>query len=342
MNSGLYRWWFGVILVVISATGAAELASVTVQKQAVPQQRLFDGVIEAVNQSTVSAQTSGRVTEINFDVDDVVPKGAVILRIRDTEQRSRSQQSQAGLNEAEARYKEAEAEHSRIKEIYAQRLVAKSDLDRAEAAFNAAKARLEQAKARVRETQEQQGYTVIRAPYSGVLTKRFVELGESVTAGQPLVAGMSLEQLRAAVSVPQSFVKAMRAHGKATVELPGGERVNATSMRIFPYADENSHAVNVRVNLPVGDFGIYPGMFVKVGFVTGEQEGLLIPAVVVVHRSELTAVYVVNKDGRVSFRQLRLGEVSGDQVEVLAGLESGEKVARDPIAAGIALKQQAR
>jgi len=331
-----------VVIVCASAATGAELATVMAQKQSMPQERLFDGVIEAVNQSTVSAQTSGRIVEINFDVDDVVPKGVVILRIRDTEQRSRVQQSQAALSEAEARYKETEAEYKRIQGIYEQRLVARSDLDRAEAAFNSAKARLDQAKARLAETQEQRGYTVIRAPYSGVVTKRFVELGESVNAGQPLMSGMSLEQLRATVNIPQSFVKPVREHAKATVELSDGRRLEAASMRIFPYADESSHAVNVRVNLPDGDHGIYPGMFVKVGFVTGEVETITVPVEAVVHRSELTALYVVNPDGHISFRQVRLGRVSGDQVEVLAGLESGEKVARDPIAAGIALKQQGR
>jgi RND family efflux transporter MFP subunit len=337
------RWLIGVAAFAWAGVApGAELASITVQKQRLPQERLFDGVIEAVNQSTVSAQTSGRVTEINYDVDDIVPKGAVILRIRDSEQRSRVQQSRAGLSEAEARYKEAEADYNRIKGIYEQRLIARADMDRAEAAFTAAKARLDQAQARVSESQEQQGYTVIRAPFSGVVTKRFVELGEGVNPGQPLMAGMSLEQLRASVTVPQSFVKAMREHGKASVELADGQRLEATAMRIFPYADESSHAVNVRVNLPAGDHGIYPGMFVKVGFVTGVSEAIQVPAASVAHRSELTAVYVVNGDGRISFRQVRLGRVSGDQVEVLAGLESGERVARDPIAAGIALKQQGR
>lgn len=312
----------------------------TVEKELQPRERVFDGVIEAVNKSTVSAQTSGRVAEINFDVDDIVPKGAVILRIRDTEQRSRSQQAEAGLSEAQARFKEAEAEYGRIKGIYEQRLIAKADLDRAEAAFNAAKARLEQARGRVAETQEQRGYTVIRAPYSGVVTKRFVQMGESVSPGQPLMEGMSLEQLRVVVSVPQSFVKGMRAHGKAAVELPDGQRVEAASMRIFPYADESSHAVTVRVNLPEADYGVYPGMFVKAAFVTGERETLQVPQAAVAHRSELNALYVVNPDGRISFRQVRLGRISGDKVEVLAGLDSGEKVALDPIAAGIALKKQ--
>ena len=337
------QWLIGLAVIAWAGVASgAELASITVQKQKQLQERFFDGVIEAVNQSTVSAQTSGRVTEINFDVDDIVPKGAVILRLRGTEQRSRTQQSQAALSEAEARFKEVVSEHKRITDIYAQRLVAKAEMDRAEAALSAAKARLDQAQAKVGETQEQQGYTVIRAPYSGILTKRFVELGESVNVGQPLMTGMSLEKLRATVTIPQSFVKAVRDNGTATVELADGRRLAATSMRVFPYADESSHAFSVRVNLPEGDFGIYPGMFVKVAFVTGESESIQVSTASIVQRSELTALYTIAADGRVGFRQVRLGRVSGDQVEVLAGLESGEKVALDPIAAGIALKQQAR
>lgn len=337
------RWLIGVAAIAWAGVAPGEeLATVTVQTQTVPQERLFDGVIEAINESTVSAQTSGRVAELNYDVNDMVPKGAVILRIRDTEQRSRVDQAKAGIKEAQARYGEAEVEYGRVKGIYQQKLISKSELDRAKAAFNAAKARLDQAKARLAETEEQRGYTVIRAPFSGIVTKRFVELGESVSPGKPLMAGMSLEQLRATVSVPQSFVKALRDHAKATVEIPGGEQLAAASMRIFPYADASSHDVTVRVNLPEGDHGIYPGMFVKVDFVTGNGEGLLVPAAAVVHRSELTALYVVNPDGHISFRQVRLGDASGDRIEVLAGLESGEKVAVDPIAAGIALKQQGR
>jgi RND family efflux transporter MFP subunit len=321
---------------------AADLAVATAQAQTIQQERVFDAVIEAVHQSTVSAQIVGRVVEINYDVDDFVPKGSVILRFRDSEQRARLEQAQASLQETQARLKEAQDEYSRVKDIYAKKLVAKAELDKAEAGLKAARARVEAAAARLAEGQEQLDHTVIKAPFAGVVTQRHVELGETVGVGQPLMTGFSFEHLRATTQIPQAFVTAVREHGEARISLPDGKRVAAESLRVFPFADEQSHAFNVRVNLPQGDHGVYPGMFVKVAFVTGDAERVLIPAVAVVKRSELTGVYVVDAAGTVSLRQLRIGARHDEQVDVLAGLEVGEQVALDPIAAGIALKQQQR
>ena len=319
---------------------AAELAVVSATLQPSKQERVFDAVIEAVHQSTVSAQLVGRVVEINYDVDDFVPKDSVILRFRDSEQRARLQQAKAGLEEAKARLKEANDEYARVKDIYAKKLVAKAELDKAEAGQKAARARLEAAEAKLAEAQEQLGHTVIKAPFAGIVTARHVELGETVGVGQALMTGFSFEHLRATTQIPQAFVNAVREHGQARVIVKEGVSVGAESLRVFPLADESSHAFNVRVNLPQGDHGVYPGMFVKAAFVTGEVERLLVPAVAVVSRSELTGVYVVAEDGRISLRQIRIGRRIGDQVEVLAGLDAGEQVATDPIAAGIELKQQ--
>jgi hypothetical protein len=82
-------------------------------------------------------------------------------------------------------------------------------------------------------------------------------------------------------------------------------------------------------------------MFVKVGFVTGEAQRLMVPRSAVVERSEMRAVYVVAPDGRVSLRQVRLGHLRGDRIEILAGLAAGELVALDPAAAGIQARQAA-
>lgn len=334
-------WLIGIAFLCSNqSVWAADLAVVTVQARTTQQERVFDAVIEAVHQSTVSAQIVGRVVEINYDVDDFVPKGSVILRFRDSEQRARVEQAQASLQEAKARLTEAQDEYSRVKDIYAKKLVAKAELDKAEAGLKAARARVEAAEARLAEAREQLDHTVIKAPFAGVVTARHVELGETVGVGQPLMAGFSFEHLRATTQIPQAFVGAVREHGRARVVLPGGDSVAAGSLRVFPFADEQSHAFNVRVNLPQGDHGVYPGMFVKVAFVTGVEERLLVPAGAVVKRSELTGVYVLGADGRLSLRQVRIGARHGDQVEVLAGLEAGEQVALDPIAAGIALKQQ--
>jgi hypothetical protein len=82
-------------------------------------------------------------------------------------------------------------------------------------------------------------------------------------------------------------------------------------------------------------------MFVKVGLVTGAADLLLVPRSAVVERSEMRAVYVVAPDGRVSLRQVRLGRTRGDQIEVLAGIVAGERIALDPSAAANRARQQA-
>jgi len=337
----LKYWLIGIAFLGLNqAALATELKLITAQQQLSKQERLFDAVIEAVHQSTMSSQLVGRVVEINYDVDDFVPKGSVILRFRDTEQQARLDQARAGLGEAKARRKEADDEYQRVKDIYAKKLVAQSELDRAAAAQKAARARLDAAEAKMAEAKEQLDHTVIKAPFSGYVTQRHVEVGETVGVGQPLMSGFSYEHLRATAQIPQAFVDSVRQHGKARVILKDDQSVDAESLRVFPYADEQGHSFRVRVNLPQADYGVYPGMFVKVAFITGEVERLLIPVVAVVKRSELTGVYVVAEDGRISLRQIRLGRRIGEQMEVLAGLTAGEKVAVDPIAAGIELKQQ--
>ncbi len=338
---GMTKNWLAGAFLMLSATlvGATGLSSAVVTEQESDQERIFDGVIEAVHQSTMSAQMLGRVVEINYDVDDFVPKGAVIIRFRDAEPRARLDQAKAGLLEAEARFTEARDELARVEDLYAKKLLSRAGLDKAQAGKKAAAARVEAAQARFDEAKEQLAYTEVRAPFAGIVTERHVELGETVSVGQPLMSGFSYEHLRATVHIPQAFVVAVREQAIANIMLSDDRRVVAESVQVFPYADPETHAFQVRVALPEGDHGVYPGMFVKVAFVVGEAKRLLLPVAAVVHRSELTGVYVLD-EGRVKLRQIRVGRRSGEYLEVLAGLESGERIALDPIAAGIELKQQ--
>ena len=109
-------------------------------------------------------------------------------------------------------------------------------------------------------------------------------------------------------------------------------------MTIFPFADPQNHSFRVRVNLPEMDANILPGMLVKVSFVIDQSERLTIPAQALVRRSEVIGVYVVDADAKVSFRQVRTGHATREAIEITAGLEAGEMVAIDPVAAGIQLK----
>lgn len=314
-----------------------ELATLSIQPEAAVRERVWDGVVEAVNQATLSAQTSGRVIELPFDVDDYVPAGAVVVRFTDVEQQAARRQAEAALRAAEAAAREAEAEYTRIAEIYARRLVAKAQLDQATARRDAARAALEAAQANLRSAIEQADYTVIRSPYSGIVTARHVQVGETVRPGQPLISGLSLGALRVQVEVPQSDVAVIRERRRAAVLLAGeGRRVEAREVVVFPYADPATHTFKVRVELPEVETGLHPGMIVKVAFDIGEAERLLLPVSALVRRSEVAGAYVHTGETLV-LRQLRLGHRFGDRVEVLAGLRPGERVASDPVTARAAL-----
>lgn len=306
-------------------------------------EQIWDGVVEAVNQATVSAQTSGRVIELPFDVNDTVPEGAVIVRFTDVEQKSARSRAQAQITSAQASYDEAEAAYKRIADVYARKLVAKAQLDQERARRDAAKAALIAAQAQSREIGQQMDYTVVRAPYTGIVTERHVQIGESVQPGQALMSGVSLKDLRVSVQVPQGAIGPVRDMQEAVVILggDGGIRIAASKVTVFPYADPATHSFTVRLDLPGENTGLYPGMTVKVAFATGEARRLALPASALLERGELQSVYVVDGNA-VSLRQVRTGRSIGGRVEILAGLNIGERYATDPAQAAAWLIRQRR
>ena len=330
-------------LLALPAVVAADVPfqTATVERQTLMQERILDGRVEAVQRSTISAQTSGRVLEVLYDVDDFVEQGAVVVQLSDSEQQARVRAAEGSLSEARARHQEATAEFERIEAIFADQLVSQAEFDRARAARDSARARLESAQASLAEAREQLGYTTIVAPYPGIVTERHVEVGESVSPGAPLLTGISLEQLRVSINVPQRLVDSLRRHREAHVVLDTGERIAAESLTIFPFADPATNTFQVRVNLPELEetVGLFPGMFVKTAIKLGEDRRLVVPSEAVIFRSEVVAAYVVDPDGRIGFRQIRVGRELPEGFEVLAGLREGERVALDPVHAGIFLQE---
>ncbi|MEJ2591737.1 MAG: efflux RND transporter periplasmic adaptor subunit [Candidatus Thiodiazotropha sp.] len=318
-----------------------DLETATASKRETAREFWVDGVVEAINQTTLSAQTGGQVEEILFDVDDYVEAGQVVIRLKDTEQQAGLNKAKADLKEAVARLREAEDNYKRTKDLFGRKLASKSQLDTATATLKSARARKDAANAGLAKATEQLEYTRIKAPYSGIVTQRFIEVGETASPGQKLMSGISLDQLRVTVDMPQSLIPVIREQHKARVLLPTGESIEGVDLTIFPFADQASSTFKVRVILPRGVKGLFPGMYVKTGFVTGTKQELLIPRAAVVYRSEVTAVYVVDKAGRIHFRQIRTGHLTGDgMISVIAGLSPGEQVATDPVAAASRLKQQ--
>lgn len=342
---GLATVTAALLLTTNAAARSAELpfATAAVASRDIVRERVLDGTVEAVNQSTVSAQIAGRIAVIYYDVNDYVPKGSVILRFRDAEQRAQVAKAEADLREAVARLAEAEMTLQRVEKLHVTKLISKADLDRARANRDASQSRQQAAEAVLEQAREQLAYTVVRAPYGGIVTARHVEVGESAIPGKPLMTGFSLEQLRVRVDVPQQMVEQIRSIGKARVMLPSGapaESVPAQGITVFPYANKESNTFAVRVRLPDKVEHLFPGMLVKVAFQIGRRTSLAIPAKALVYRSEVTGVYVIKADGTVALRQIRPGREADDgMIEILAGLSEGERIALDPIRAGVYLKE---
>ena len=214
-------------------------------------------------------------------------------------------------------------------------------MDSAETVLDAARAARDAAEAAVVQAEEQLAYTRVRAPYSGLVTERHIQVGELASAGQPLISGISLQQLRVNVDVPQSLITALRKHRQAVIESGDGRRIESVKMTISPLVQQPSNSFRVRLQLPEGLDDLFPGMLVKSIFTIGSERQLMIPQHAVVYRSEVTGVYVIGDDGRVRLRHVRTGRTHADgSIVVLAGLAAGERVALDPVAAGTLLKQQ--
>ncbi len=307
------------------------------------REQVWDGVVQAVAETTIAAQTNARVMALPFDVGDRVTKGDVLVRFSDVEQKSAQRGAAAAVAAARAESRDAQANWARTQAIFARGLIARAQLDAATARRDSAAANLRAAEAGLSSAGQRADYTVVRAPFDGVVTRRFVNVGEAVQSGpptpQPLIALASLDALRVDAVVPQSAVDAIRKLHTASV-LPGvgdAGRIAAQKVMVFPYADPASHSFQVRVELPPRTPGLYPGMTVKVAFAVGQARRLLVPVAALVQRGEMSGVYVVDAQHAVMLQQVRLGHRYGNRVEVLAGLAANERIARDPDAAALYL-----
>jgi RND family efflux transporter MFP subunit len=320
------------------AAPAAQLAAAVVEAREVDLAYSAEAVVEAVRQSTVAAQISGRVVEVRFDVGDTVKKGEVIVRIDERAASQAVAASTAQVQEAQAALANARSQYERSKQLAAQKFISPAGLEKAETDYKAAQARVSSIVAGAGQASTERSFATIVAPYGGVVSARHVEVGEMATPGKPLMTGFDPSSLRVVANLPQAQLPAIQAANRAWVEIPAlGKRIEAKQITVVPSADPRTHTTRVRLDLPADVGGIYPGVFARAHFATGRATRLLVPRAAVFQRSEVTAVYVIDAKGRPQLRQVRLGAAGDAQgVEVLSGLMPGERVALEPVKAGIA------
>ena len=321
-----------------AAKAAPALAAAPAELRDVDLTFSAEATVEAVRQSTVSAQIAGRIVDIRFDVGDRVQKGDVLVRIDERAATQAQAASEAQVRAAEATLANARATYERQRELFAQKFVSQAALDRAQSDFKSAESQMKAMLAGAGQAATERSFATVAAPYSGIVAARHVQLGEMAAPGKPLMTGFDPSTLRVVATVASAQVPAIQAGARARIEIPAAQRwVEAKAITVVPSADPRTHSTQVRIDLPEDVRGIYPGVFARVHFAVGRAPRLMVPREAVVRRSELTAVYVVAEGGAPQLRQVRLGTVADERgVEVLAGVRSGERVALDPVAAGMA------
>jgi RND family efflux transporter MFP subunit len=302
-----------------------------------------EAMVEAGRESTLAAQVAGRILALNVDAGDAVKQGQLLARIDDSEARNSIAGNQAQVAQAEANLVNAKASYERTKQLVARKFVSASALDKAQADYYAAQAQVAAAQADVAQSSTTRGFASIAAPFGGLVSARLAQVGEMASLGRPLLTMFDPATLRVVANIPQENLDEVRKAGRASIEFPAlGKWIESALITVLPAADNKTHITQVRIELPKNSAEIYPGMFARAHFATGQAKKTLVPVAAIVRRSEVTGVYVVAGE-RVQFRQIRLGEESpGGMVEVLAGLDAGQRIAVEPVKAGIFLKQQAK
>ncbi|MCF6288300.1 MAG: efflux RND transporter periplasmic adaptor subunit [Proteobacteria bacterium] len=291
--------------------------------------RWFNGEVEAVNKATVSAQTTGRVAKINYDVDDFVAQDSILVALTNTEQTAHLQQAKANAKAARIAFDQAQTDYLRVQDIFAKKLLAKSKLDEAQSQRDTLKAQLAAANSAVVSANKQFEYTIIRAPYDGIVTNRYVELGETVNIGTPIMEGLSLKQLRIITYIPEKIINQVNSNSHTKI-LNNGKEISAQNIVIFPYADKVTRTFKTRIDVNADEFNLFPGMTVKVAFKIGSKKLLMIPYSAIINRGELTLVYVKYGEDKI-LRHVKTGRKYADEISIIAGLSAGEDVLTNPL-----------
>jgi RND family efflux transporter MFP subunit len=319
------------------------------------------GYVTARREATVSAQMTGKVTEVLFDEGDRVKEGQVIARLDDTAQRAALAQAQAQLQSARALLTEDEAQlaqnvrdRARNEDLVKRSLVSQQALEQARtqvdtqtALVESQRRQIELAEANVRSAQVQLDYCTVRAPFSGVVIAKAAQVGEIVS---PLSAGggftrtgigtlVDMDSLEIEVDVNEAYINRVEPGQpvESVLNAYPDWRIPSHVIAIIPTADRSKATVKVRIGFDVKDARIVPDMGVRVSFeekaaagAAAQQRprGVLVPAGALRKDGSEDVVYVL-KDRHAQRRAVTLGAASGDSRVVLGGLSPGESVIVD-------------
>jgi RND family efflux transporter MFP subunit len=319
---------------------ADTLQTVVVAQSNAEQAISAEGAIEAVKSSLLAPQVAGSITAFNVKAGDQVKAGQVLARIDTRIANQQAAANQAQVTAARAQLSAARQEYERKKRLYDKQYISQAALERAESDYKTAEAQTKAELAQTGVANVQSGLHTVTAPYAGIVADVMAEQGDMAMPGKPLLTLYDPKEMRAVVNVPQSQIASIKSGAAIKVMIPAASEaersLTVAKITILPTADVVSNSVKVRLSLPQQLISVSPGMFARAMLPTTStklQSQIYIPSQAVIKRSELMAVYIVDAQDDPQLRQVRVGHKQGDKLEILAGLQAGEKIALDPIAA---------
>ena len=299
------------------------------------------GTVRAAQTSQVASQMMGDIVEIRAHEGDRVQSGQVLAVLNDAQPRSGTDQATAALNVAEKEvsaadsdFALAEATLKRYQQLYEKKSVSPQEFDEIKGRYQSAEARRDmaragqaQANAGLMQARTSLGYTRIHAPFAGLVTEKKADAGTLASPGMPMFTIEDTRRYRLEVAVDESDLRLVHV-GQAspvTIDALGNVPLSGKVVQIVPAADPASRSFLVKVALPA-DGRLRSGLFGRARFPRGERPTLLVPRTSLVERGQLQGVYVLDANQIAGLRYVTIGKSAEEQIEVLSGLQGGEKL----------------
>jgi multidrug efflux pump subunit AcrA (membrane-fusion protein) len=334
----------------------AMVATVAIRSESISYE--MTGTVTADADSTLSSKIMGVVKSVHVREGDRVRKDRVLVDIDPRQVKAQLQQVEAGLSEARKaesaaisaqgaaranadlskatfdRYanlmKSESASRQEFDEISARHRQAEAALGQAGSMVDAARFRVQQAEAAVAAAGVSENDAKLVAPFDGVISARLVDPGSLAAPGAPLLKIQSTDVFRVDMVVPESMLQCIVQNQTVSVAVPAaGLTIPGTVYAIFPAADASSRSFTVQVAIAAHP-AVHAGMFSRVTIPGGQQNQLMIPSSAVLHQGQLTGIFLLDGDHIARFRLLRTGRTSGNSIEVLSGLRSGDLYVVEP------------
>lgn len=286
------------------------------------------GSVVSRDTARIAARIQGYVVELNVDAGDRVKKDQVLLRLDNKELVEKEAQAKAQLESAEADLVNSRTDYERYKGLFEKEAVSKKTLDDVTTKFETAKAAERRAEAGLKEAQTALSYSIVTAPFDGVVGEKTVNLGDLVTPGRPLFTVYIPGTAELVAAVGEQYASYVKEKTPVKVKIPSINLEQDTTIReVVPQREEKTRTITVKAPLTEAP-GLVPGLYGTLTFDTRASEVIVIPTAAVQVVGQLETVRVL-EHGTVRVRNVKTGRRLDDKVEILSGLKAGEEVVVD-------------